>query len=123
MHKRERLAQGRQFGQIFQKGQSFVHPLLVLRALGNGLPYSRFGFVVGGRIGKAVLRNRVKRRMREAMRLRATQVPPGLDIVLVARMPIAKASYWRIGEALDCLLPRLGRANTAKTDQGGGSPG
>jgi ribonuclease P protein component len=123
MHRRQRLVQSKRFQQVYREARSFVHPLLVLRALGNELPYSRFGFVVGARIGKAVVRNRVKRRMREAMRLRATQVLPGWDLVLIARMPIAKASYWRIGEALDSLLPRLGPASTAKKDNGADGPG
>ena len=106
MHQ-QRLVQARQFQRAYEEGMSFVHPLLVLRAVDNGLPYNRFGFVVGGRIGKAVVRNQVKRRLREAMRLRATQIPPGWDLVLVARTPIVKASYQHIEEALDSLLPRL----------------
>jgi len=107
MHRRQRLVQDRQFQRAYEEGLSFVHPLLVLRAVSNGLGHNRFGFVVGKRIGKAVVRNKVKRRLREAMRLRAAQVPPGWDVVLIARMPVARASYGHIDQALDNLLHRL----------------
>lgn len=123
MHRRQRLVQNRQFQRAYEEGLSFVHPLLVLRAVCNGLPYNRFGFVVGGRIGKAVVRNQVKRRLREAMRLRAAQVAPGWDLVLVARMPVVRASYWHIEEALDNLLRRLQHRITASELHAGGGLG
>jgi ribonuclease P protein component len=107
MRRRHRLVQSKRFQQVFREGSSWVHPLLVIRALPNGLTHSRFGFVVAKRIGGAVVRNRVKRRMREAMRMRITDVSPGWDLVLIARTPIVRASFWRVGEALDGLLPRL----------------
>jgi ribonuclease P protein component len=82
--------------------------LLVLVALGNNSPYSRFGFLVGKRIGKAVMRNRVKRRMREAMRSRLADVLPGWDVVLIARAPIVGANFSNIRQALDSLLRQAG---------------
>ena len=116
MQKGCRLVHSKRFQQVYREGQSFVHSLMILRALTNDLPHSRFGFVVSKRIGKAVVRNRIKRRMREAMRLRVKQVSPGWDVVLVARAPIVEASFWRIGEALDRLLPGLGEAHEGTTE-------
>lgn len=111
MHRRHRLVQSGRFQRVHREGRSWVHPLLVLRALGNDLPHSRFGFVVGKRVGKAVLRNRVKRLMREAVRLRIGQIPPGLDIVLIARAPVVRATFQDIGKALDSLLAHLAEAD------------
>ncbi|MGQ9493718.1 MAG: ribonuclease P protein component [Anaerolineae bacterium] len=108
MERRYRLAHRGQFQHVRRQGQSWSHPLLVLLAAENDLPYSRFGFLVSKRMGKAVVRNRIRRLMREAMRMRVDEIALGWDIVLIARMPIAKADFWRIGEALDYLLQRAG---------------
>jgi len=107
MERRYRLVHSSRFRQVYRDGRSLVHPLLVLRTLDNGLPYSRFGFVVSKRIGKAVERNRVKRLMREAMRANRADVPCGLDVVLIARTPIVYAAFHEITEALERLVPLL----------------
>jgi len=106
MDKRYRLSQRRQFEQVRRLGRSWAHPLLVLLVVENGLSHSRFGFLVSKRLGSAVVRNRVKRWLREATRARLAYVSPGWDVVLIAREPAAEAGFWRIGEALDVLLRR-----------------
>jgi len=85
-----------------------AHPLLVLSYLPNDLEYSRFGFVVGGRIGKAATRNRIKRRMREVVRtrLQEQEIARGWDIVFIARHPIVAASFQQVDEAIGLLLRR-----------------
>jgi ribonuclease P protein component len=112
MKRHQRLAQASRFRRVYQDGQSWPHRLLVLRALRNDLPHSRFGFVAGKRTGKAVVRNRVKRIMREAMRAQLGNVPPGLDVVLIARAPIAAASAQDVAEAVASLVPRLVEAES-----------
>jgi ribonuclease P protein component len=82
--------------------------MLILRAHANGLSHTRFGFVVGRRIGKAVVRNRVKRRLREATRARLPVTKEGWDVVLIARPAIANAPFAEITQALDWLLGRAG---------------
>jgi len=106
MHRRHRLVQRQQFQQVRRLGRSWAHPLLVLLVMENGLSHSRFGFLVSRRLGGAVVRNRVKRWLREATRARLAHVAPGWDMVLIAREPAAEAGFWRIGEALDSLLGR-----------------
>ena len=110
MHKKRRLRSSADFQRVRRKGRTSAHPLLVLSTLANGLEYSRFGFVVGKRIGKAVLRNRTKRRMRESvrMRVRAGEVAAGWDVVLIARYPIQNASFGQVDEAVGLLLRRVG---------------
>ncbi len=102
------MRRNQRFQEIRSKGKSQGSDLLVLCALPNGLPHSRFGFSVSARIGGAVERNRVKRRLREIMRLRAAVIKPGWDIVLIARRPIRNARY----ADLDATCARLlGRAH------------
>ena len=80
--------------------------MMVLCATGNDRSYRRFGFVVSKRVGKAVVRNRVKRLLREAVRARRSDVAPGWDLVLIARTSIVGADLGRVEEALDSLLWR-----------------
>ncbi len=80
--------------------------MLVLCALGNDLPYTRFGFAVNSRIGNAVMRNRIKRRLREIVRLHMVSIRPGWDIILIARKPIRSAEYHQLETACARLLRR-----------------
>ncbi|MCD6290894.1 MAG: ribonuclease P protein component [Anaerolineae bacterium] len=106
MKRRYRLTDRDRFWQVRREGRSWVHPLVVLCVLPNGLSYSRFGFAVSRRIGSAVRRNRVKRRLREAVRSMQPQIQPGWDIVFIARPPIAEADYRQVVAACARLLRR-----------------
>jgi len=104
MKKRERLKARKDFVNVYRKGRAWVNQLLVLRALPRDLPHYRCGFVVSKRVGKAVVRNRLKRRLKEG--LRALTVQPGWDLILLARPPAATASYHELREAIVNLLSR-----------------
>ena len=110
MRKKNRLRTNAEFERVRREGSTRLHPLLVLSCLPNGLEHSRFGFAVGRRIGKAVERNRVKRRLREAVRVRLQrgEITPGWDVVLVARHPVQAAPFHQVDEAIGLLLRRAG---------------
>ena len=86
--------------------RSWGHPLLVLYAADNATAASRVGIVAGRRVGKAVVRNRVKRRVREAVRARLPRLRGGKDLVWIARPASATATYAEIVAAVDDLLGR-----------------
>jgi ribonuclease P protein component len=71
-------------------------------------PGSRFAFSVGGRVGKAARRNRVKRRLREIVRRRLERVEPGHDCLFVARTAAGMADFEELDEAVIRLLARSG---------------
>ena len=106
MKRRYRVREDRRFREIRGRGRSYSGELLVLCALANDLPDSRFGFAVNSRIGNAVVRNRIKRRLREVARLRMAQIRPGWDIILIARKPIRSADYHQIETACARLFRR-----------------
>ena len=75
----------------------------------NELGRTRVGITVSGRVGKAVVRNRVRRRLREALNQRFSRLPAGSDIVIAARPPSANASWPELQAALDSVLNRAER--------------
>ncbi|MBI3743648.1 MAG: ribonuclease P protein component [Chloroflexi bacterium] len=89
---------------VQHKGRWWSNPLLLLRALPNDREATRFGFLVSKRVGNAVTRNRVRRRLREI--LRREPVAAGWDLVFIARSKIAEAPFAEIERSTKELLGR-----------------
>ena len=104
MQRWRRISGKKRHSQIHREGTSVVNRLLVLRWLDNGLEHTRFAFVVSRRVGNAVARNRVKRRLREAVRSRPLK--GGWDAVFIARRGIEQASFREVNRAAWNLLRR-----------------
>ncbi|WFD10287.1 ribonuclease P protein component [Tepidibacter hydrothermalis] len=83
------------FRQVYKSGKSFANRLLVMYVVKNNLDINRVGFSVSKKIGKAVVRNKVKRRMRESFRLCSNDnmIKLGYDFVFIARMPISESDF------------------------------
>ena len=96
------------FRRIYRKGRSVVSPLLVLYWLPNGTHRNRIGLTVSGKLGGAVQRNRLRRRLREIYRLHEGQFAPGWDMVLVARTRAMDSSYQHLEDAYLSLARRAG---------------
>ncbi|OGO22247.1 MAG: ribonuclease P protein component [Chloroflexi bacterium RBG_16_50_9] len=106
MRGEQHLTKGEQFGLVYDKGSSWVGKAVVMKALPNSLDLTRYGLVVSRRIGKAVVRNRVKRLLREI--LRQTPLQPGWDIVIISRSSAARGSYKSLGKSVRGLLTQAG---------------
>ena len=104
MQRRQRLTGSKRFSQIHVEGSSAANRLLVIRYLANGSDCSRFGFLVSKRIGNAAVRNKVKRRLREAVRL--NPVKAGWDALFIVRRGAGTAKYQELKDATDNLLQR-----------------
>ncbi len=105
MQRSLRLTGDKQFARIRGQGSSVANRFLVIRYLPNGLDHSRFGFMVSRRIGNAVVRNKVKRRLREAVR--HSPVKAGWDAVFIARRGTERAGYHELKQAAGNLLRRV----------------
>lgn len=97
-----------EFRRVYSKGRSSVSPLLVVYCRPNRLGRNRLGITVGTRLGNAVRRNRVRRRLREIYRLSQPRLRQGFDIVLVGRVRAVPASYWELSRAYERLCRKLG---------------
>ena len=110
MSKEERLTKPRQYALVYDQGDSWVSRILVLRGTPNGLTISRYGLSVSKRVGNAVTRNRVKRLLREILRI--TPLVPAWDIVFIVRPQAATADYGTLKITVEDLLSRAGLIET-----------
>ena len=89
-------------------GASFADPYLVLYARRNREGLNRVGITVSKKLGHAVVRNRVRRRLREVYRLNEQRFQPGWDIVVVARVRAVKAPFLRLTASYLSLARKAG---------------
>lgn len=108
MQKQTHLTQPEQFNLVFREGSTQTDRFLVLKARPNQLDYYRFGISVSKRIGNAVVRNRVKRVLREILRL--ADLNSGWDIVVIVRNPASSGDYTLLNKSAVSLLSRAGIA-------------
>jgi ribonuclease P protein component len=103
----QRLRSTRQFKAAYSRGARIHSSTLVLYGLLNDLGYPRLGITVSRKIGKAVIRNRVKRRIREIFRTRLQASGSGIDLVVNAKRTIVAAPFLQIRQELQDGLARL----------------
>ncbi len=115
-----------EFDGVFESGRIYRHPLMQMRAHGraqsgaakiSAVGQTRAAFVAPKKLGPAVLRNRIRRRLSEAYRARckamesasASPVSRGFDLIFLATSAVSAASFDDLGRAFDDLLKRLNR--------------
>jgi ribonuclease P protein component len=112
VHRRHRLSRSRDFDAVYRHGRSVSTRFLVLYWFarvedGEG---ARLGLAVPKSVGTAVVRNKMKRRLREALRTRLPELPQDQDYVLVVRPGLAEATDTRgfdwLGERVDEILSK-----------------
>lgn len=84
--RRKRLLKSEQFRTVFNQRCSVGDDRLVMYAMANELDHARLGLAVGKKLGGAVVRNRWKRVLREAFRLHQSELPTGVDLVVIPRV-------------------------------------
>ena len=96
------------FRKLYRKGKSAAGKYLVLYCRRNGTQENRIGLTVSAKLGHAVVRNRLRRRLREVYRLHENQFQPGWDLVVVARSRAVNAPYQKLEKAYLSLADQLG---------------
>jgi ribonuclease P protein component len=87
------LSRPRDFAALQRDGASRSHPLLHAKFCRTDLGTTRFGLATGRRLGGAVVRNRVRRRLRMALRAMAPSFQPGWDVLIIARPALVEADH------------------------------
>ena len=105
------------FRRLYHKGKSGANKYLVLYCRRNGSQENRIGLTVSGKLGHAVVRNRLRRRLREIYRLHESQFQPGWDLVVVARSRAVDAPYRKLEHAYLSLAQSLGVLRKEEPDR------
>lgn len=107
--KKHRLVKKKDCEKVWRYGRSFFKEEIGFKALKNNLSISRFGFVVGTKVSKkAVQRNKIKRQLREIIRLKIKSIKTGYDFLIIALPKILEKNYWEINEIVEISLKEKG---------------
>ena len=113
------LKENRLFRRLYARGRSAVAPTRVLSCRPNGRGENRLGLTTGTKLGNAVVRNKVRRRLRAIYRTHEALLRPGFDIVIVARMQAVQRPYAQMEEQFLRLAKKL---RLTREETGGKAP-
>lgn len=108
MKRRYSLKRNKEFRRVYRKGKSYGAHTLVLIYMQGNQPEVKIGFAVGKKIGGAVVRNKVKRRLREAVTPLLPEIAPGCRLIFIARAPIAEVDFTEIESTVRRLVQKAG---------------
>ncbi len=114
MKRETTLKENYEFRRVYNKGKNGVSPFLVVYARPNRSERNRLGVTVSTKLGKAVVRNRVRRRLREIYRLAQPKMKQGYDVVIVARTRAVTAMYPELERAFRKSCEKLELMEKAK---------
>ena len=97
-----------EFRRIYAKGRSGVSPYLVVYVRPNRRGRNRLGVTVSTKLGHAVVRNRVRRQLREMYRLHLPMMKKGYDVILVGRVKAVHTPYSKLDKQYGRALEALG---------------
>ena len=108
MKKTEPLKENHLFRRAYNRGKTAADSRLALYVRRNGQKGNRLGLTVSTKVGHAVVRNRIRRRLREIYRLNEDRLIPGADVVVVARVRAASSDYRQLEKSFLKLADKLG---------------
>lgn len=106
MSKTGRLRKNHEFRYVYNAGKVYANNLVVMYIVLNKTSCNKTGFSVSKKVGKSVIRNKVRRRMKESYRLNSGRIKKGYNIVFISRVKANSASYAEIEKAMLSLFRR-----------------
>ena len=114
MKVRNTLKKNSEFRRLYSRGKSAVNSYMALYCRRNGGKVNRLGYTVSTKLGHAVVRNRIRRRLREIVRLNSPRLQTGWDLVIVARRRCVDAEYHKMDAAFLRACGELGLLKEAE---------
>lgn len=102
----ESLKKPSEFSKVYKRGKSFADKNIVVYYLPNQLGVTRIGFSISKKVGNSVVRNRVRRRIRESFRLNFSGFG-GYDLIFVARVRSNQADYSELTKSLKYIFRKI----------------
>lgn len=118
MKKSLRLTKNLEYKRVYRSGRRWSSPFFTMYIKKNHLGHSRLGVSVSKKVGKSVVRNKVKRRVKEAFRKNIGNISKGNDIVISAKPPVVNLNFDRIEQELKSLFRRGRIWNDKKVSNG-----
>ncbi|MFW6237612.1 MAG: ribonuclease P protein component [Halanaerobiales bacterium] len=106
----ETLKKQRDFDRVYGQGESCVSRYLVLYWYSNPREEknNRFGFSISKKVGKAVVRNKLRRRLKEIIRLNHSRIKPGFDCIFIVRNPAVNLNFHELKKEAIKLYKKAG---------------
>lgn len=109
LDKENRLKKQKDFELVLKEKEAFLGKFLILKKTKNNLKQSRIGFVISKKVSKkAVVRNKIKRRIREIVRINLKRIKKGYDIIFFAKKSIVEKDYQEIEKEVEYLFIKAG---------------
>ncbi len=108
MKKEERIRKNSHFRYVYSRGKSYSNSSLIMYITRNNKKLNRVGFSVSKKVGKSVVRSRVKRLIRESYRNNKDMIVKGYDIVFIARSRASELGYHEIEKSVISLIKKGG---------------
>lgn len=107
MMKLQRLRKNQDFQKVYKKGKSTANRQFIVYVLrGENQKFSRLGLSVSKKMGNAVVRNKIRRHVKEAMRAMEGKIQLGNDYIIISRKPAADMTYTEVKSSLQHVLKR-----------------
>jgi len=100
MDKKNRLRKNEDFKRIYKNGKNYYNRNLIMYIMKNELEDTRIGFTVSKKIGNSVVRNRVRRRIKEIVRKNFNNIKEGYDIILIPKKNVVDISHKELENAV-----------------------
>lgn len=104
----ESLKNDREFQRVYKQGKNYWNKTLTIYVKKNNLGYNRVGYSITKKIGNSVERNKLRRRMKEIIRLNSKYLHTSYDLILIPKKISTKKSYWDLEKDILFLLKKAG---------------